>query len=369
MNWDQQTSQLVEVIYDCVLHQRNWVPLMKSLASDFDSATAYFFVHNPTKNELLDGVLYHPEFEPQHMAQTISLHEERQLFEEKLFSPFRDTPSSANPFVNSSPRTDLHLWNEDRFRLLSTHPVTSDLLIGLALQRSREYEAFQNKHLQRLQMLLLHLARAMQIQRRMNHLEFDAQNIVTALDSLPTAVVIVDEKLHHFCCNQRGRDLLNGTQALSLKQGIFTLSCPTTREELQTAIHITLTEQDPIPPQVVEIRRPEKLPLKALPVLLDSTHAAVQRSSRVMLLIYDPEARLSIDGTLLEYLFELTSSEAFIAARLAEGLSIQEIADLRNCSPSTVRTHVKRLFNKTHTNRQGELVQLILTSPALSIQS
>ncbi len=123
------------------------------------------------------------------------------------------------------------------------------------------------------------------------------------------------------------------------------------------------------PPPVVEISRKAKLPLEALAVPLRPRYGIRQhtgQSARALLMIYDPEARPTIGPALLERLFDLTATEAFVAARLAEGMSITEIAQMRRCSRSTVRTHVKRIFQKTHTNRQGELVQLILTSPAIS---
>src|SRR5690554_1053217 len=38
-------------------------------------------------------------------------------------------------------------------------------------------------------------------------------------------------------------------------------------------------------------------------------------------------------------------------------MSVAEVACERRCSAATVRTHVKHIFQKTHTNRQGEPVQ------------
>lgn len=126
------------------------------------------------------------------------------------------------------------------------------------------------------------------------------------------------------------------------------------------------------PPQVVTVPRASQLPLEVLAVPLRPRYNLRQRTgghSRVLLLIYDPELRPTLDGGLLEKLFDLTSTEAFVAARLAEGHSIKEIAALRRCSSTTVRTHIKRIFVKTQTSRQAELVQLILTSPAISFGS
>jgi DNA-binding CsgD family transcriptional regulator len=71
----------------------------------------------------------------------------------------------------------------------------------------------------------------------------------------------------------------------------------------------------------------------------------------------DPErsARLS-------ELFDLTPSEARLTVSLAQGRSLVEAADRLGISEQTARTYSKRIFSKTRTNRQAELVHKVLTS-------
>jgi DNA-binding CsgD family transcriptional regulator len=61
-------------------------------------------------------------------------------------------------------------------------------------------------------------------------------------------------------------------------------------------------------------------------------------------------------------LFGLTRVEARLAARLANGQSVEEIANEFSVSLNTARTHLKSIFNKTGVRRQSELVALLLTS-------
>lgn len=62
--------------------------------------------------------------------------------------------------------------------------------------------------------------------------------------------------------------------------------------------------------------------------------------------------------------YELTPAEARVAAALAEGESLEDAAELLGITRNTARTHLKRIFAKTGTNRQGALVRLLLTGPA-----
>jgi DNA-binding CsgD family transcriptional regulator len=56
----------------------------------------------------------------------------------------------------------------------------------------------------------------------------------------------------------------------------------------------------------------------------------------------------------------LTAREAQIAALLAAGLNLPTIAERLRLGIGTVRNHLKSIFNKTDTMRQGELIALLL---------
>lgn len=58
----------------------------------------------------------------------------------------------------------------------------------------------------------------------------------------------------------------------------------------------------------------------------------------------------------LQRLFGLTPAEAEMTARLANGESLDAIAEARNVCVDTVRTQLRTVFKKTGTHRQGELV-------------
>ncbi|WFU44966.1 LuxR C-terminal-related transcriptional regulator [Bradyrhizobium sp. CB82] len=57
--------------------------------------------------------------------------------------------------------------------------------------------------------------------------------------------------------------------------------------------------------------------------------------------------------------FGLTPVQAQLASLLAKGRSLEEIAREMNISPGTARNHLKAVFLRTATRRQGELVSLL----------
>ncbi|WP_296722012.1 helix-turn-helix transcriptional regulator [Erythrobacter sp.] len=59
-------------------------------------------------------------------------------------------------------------------------------------------------------------------------------------------------------------------------------------------------------------------------------------------------------------LFDLTPTEALVLAHIASGRKPDTIAQLMGIMPSTVRSHLKRVFSKTDTNSQLEVSVLLM---------
>ena len=81
-----------------------------------------------------------------------------------------------------------------------------------------------------------------------------------------------------------------------------------------------------------------------------------------LLRLYDQDMGLVVDERALIALYGLTRGEATLAAKLVQGKSIEEAAADLFISEHTARTHLKRIFMKTDTHRQPELlVRMLLT--------
>ena len=63
----------------------------------------------------------------------------------------------------------------------------------------------------------------------------------------------------------------------------------------------------------------------------------------------------------LRRIYGLTRAESQVAMRVLNGDGLAPIAEELSVSLTTVRTHLQRIFDKTGTHRQAELVRLLLT--------
>jgi DNA-binding CsgD family transcriptional regulator len=88
-------------------------------------------------------------------------------------------------------------------------------------------------------------------------------------------------------------------------------------------------------------------------------HGPGRLSSGVILFIVDPTMQPAAKVSRLVAVFGLTASEACVAAAVAAGRSLEDIAAEREVSVQTVRTQLKQVFSKTGTSRQSALTALI----------
>ena len=83
--------------------------------------------------------------------------------------------------------------------------------------------------------------------------------------------------------------------------------------------------------------------------------------------VTDLEGGISPPEQKLRTLFGLTGAEARVALALFEGMTPKEAACALGVSFNTVRTQLARIFEKTGTNRQAELIRLMMRTVATGL--
>lgn len=96
---------------------------------------------------------------------------------------------------------------------------------------------------------------------------------------------------------------------------------------------------------------------------------AYRRANRIVAFIHDPTLDPGHVKACLRELYDLTEAEAAIAAGVAVGLDLEQLAQARAVTRSTVRWQLKRVFAKTGVNRQTDLVRLALLALATRVNT
>ena len=115
-------------------------------------------------------------------------------------------------------------------------------------------------------------------------------------------------------------------------------------------------------------RRSAKAPLAVAIMPIGARLVEQAAKATALVLCADPERRTMLPVEALRQLYALTSAEADLTVGLAAGLSLKEISDRNSVSYETARLHLKRIFQKTGTARQAELVRLLMSGPAALLE-
>ncbi len=86
------------------------------------------------------------------------------------------------------------------------------------------------------------------------------------------------------------------------------------------------------------------------------------RAFGLALLLRRSDQKVVVNEPLLQAAYDLTLSEARICSLLANGVSVGRISKTLRIHPSTTRTHLKRVFKKTRSTRQAELVRFLMNT-------
>lgn len=378
MDWDKATSEIIENIFANVDSQQGWAPVLEMIARYFNAGCAYLSCRNPVTGETIEDSGRNSTKETS-MAegQSLLLSAPAQVAATKY--PIIDTSegSEQNSIFCSEIAESGNITVQRGLPCRMTSVLRGDKhwIIGVAITCPRPGTSFSGRDVARLEYLLPHMLSAVRLKQKVRRLERDLADVVSGLDRIPLAAMIVTAELKLVCHNRQAERLLANSDILSVCRGKLVSERMSESSALRNLVGEAAAQADNIVNvaleslDIVSVSRPKKLPLEVLAVPLRQGHLKHHQtggSARVLLMFYDPGFFPRVDPAILERFFGLTFTEAVIAARLAEGCSIADIARKRRCSASTVRTHVKNIFQKTHTKRQGELVQMLLTSPAVS---
>ncbi|HZS51610.1 MAG TPA: LuxR C-terminal-related transcriptional regulator [Bryobacterales bacterium] len=214
-----------------------------------------------------------------------------------------------------------------------------------------------------LRALMPHLKRAVLLHGELASLRLQLSLLAGHLDRCSHAFFLTDREGRVLYANAAAREIADLRDGLSLEDGVIVAASVRQNAEFREAVMEAAGGRNGAWRRVT-ISRPsgaEPYRLILMPAKDSGACPGVSRPAASILVIdsvFSPE----LDVPVLCELFPFTPAEARVAAKLALGRSVEEIAAELRISVETARTHVKRTLSKTATERQGELISLILRS-------
>lgn len=214
-----------------------------------------------------------------------------------------------------------------------------------------------------LRLLAPHLSRAATISRLLEMKAVEAQTFAAVVEALSAAVLLVDQDLGLVHANDPAHRLLAACDPVSLQNGKLHLALRASQSALEAAVAQAARNETELGSRSTAIpaRRSDGEPMVVhiLPLKHGEVRPNLSQRATAALFVVPAAAPPQMPRDALVLLYDLTPAEARVTELICEGLTVTEIGDRLGIAETTVKTHLKRIFDKTGCRRQVELVRLV----------
>lgn len=214
-----------------------------------------------------------------------------------------------------------------------------------------------------------HLQRAVAISNLLDIKTVTASTVSSVLDTLSAAVFLVDANLAIVHANAAGETMLAASDLLSTQAGFLRLPSPGVAAALAAAVAVAASDEGVLGKKGMGIPalRDDGTPhvLHVLPLRHGHLRPGLVPRAVSAIFVAPAVSRPVPANAAVVALFGLTAAEAAVLDSTLLGRTNAETARALGIGVPTVKTHLHRIFEKTGTRRQSELVALVssLTLP------
>lgn len=244
-------------------------------------------------------------------------------------------------------------------RLTSTPSATS---VAIATPRRRE-RFDTTEHVALLRHLAPHLQQTLQMQSLLRDADRQSHGLAAAGEALRHGIIVVTLHGTIIYANHAAEAILRLQDGLRSCAGRLQASTSHDDGELQYSISLALSAEPRTGRAMLCSRTSGShgYLVHVSPLRARAVGGSISIEPSALIVIVDPERQLTLPAVILQRLFGLTASEAQVALMVVDSHGLKAIADELSVSLATVKSHLNRVFQKTDTHRQSELVRLLLS--------
>ncbi|MEP6964221.1 MAG: LuxR C-terminal-related transcriptional regulator [Polaromonas sp.] len=361
-------SHILGAIYDAALDEAGWVTFLESVRNLLGANYASLIVRTETTDDI--GL---------------------------IVSAGNDQPNldPGNPYIAMSPFTGMRpdqlvtigeVISEKDWRASTYyrdycepqgvfHVLAADIatrnggVYGFRITRPETAPDFSRADRDFCKLLIPHIKRALNLHLSINQDRKVSTLYSHAMAQLMVGVVVLDQNGQVIESNPAATAILELKDGLRVAGKQLEASYANDNRKLQGLVRDALAHPHASKlalTEAVSISRPSgrlSWGLIVQSISSDQWTEGKQRPS-VAVFVRDSEGRVDPPVRLAQQLFHLTPAETALAIQLANGLSLEEAAEVLNIKRNTARAHLRSIFSKTGVRRQTELVRIFLNSVA-----
>jgi DNA-binding CsgD family transcriptional regulator len=365
----EDLSAMIGSIYDCAVAPDRWEATLQSIRTELCLATAVLAV-----NALPAGdptIFATSGIAPEWLGRMWGYGEDTL---ELWGGPARISQFPLDEPMVQSQATDRATWTDNRWITEWGYPQglwdavgfvfarDAKMVGNLTFGRHRTAGEVGDAELTVLRLIAPHVRRAVAISHLLEVKTMEALTFASALEMLTAGIVLVDEHLGIVHANAAAGAMLRAGEPIRSLHGRLMLAYAAASKALQTAVGIAARNEMDLGRRGIGIpmRRADGTPCVAhvMPLRAGQIRPGLAQSATAAVFVAPAASppRMPADG--LALLYDLTPAESRIFELIADGQAPSDIAVLLGIAPSTVKTHLLRVFDKTGCSRQAELVKL-----------
>jgi DNA-binding CsgD family transcriptional regulator len=273
--------------------------------------------------------------------------------------------STTNPDFDHSANRFAREWCRPQgIRDFAAMRLTDDnkSVATLVLSSARELEKPFNEELQLLRFLSPHIRRALDISQLLDLQNIHAVKLQSVLEALPNGVMLLDASGRVLFANSIAEALIRTNDGMRMTGKVLTLRDEIAAKALAHALHSAvdgglLSERGGGIP--AKSSTGAKAVLHVLPLAFGSMRNSINFRAVAAIFMTTELSQATLSKDAMRVLYDLTPAEIRVCELLIDGYSTAEIATRIGVAISTAKTHLLRIFEKTGTKRQVDLVRLI----------
>jgi DNA-binding CsgD family transcriptional regulator len=215
-----------------------------------------------------------------------------------------------------------------------------------------------------LKRLAPHLIRAMRVSMQLESVRSRHFAMEATLARIAVAVLLLDRHMRVVFANPAGEELLASGTALTTVSGALAARASRSNQQLQKAI-LEVVGQKLAAGAEISIERERRRPLLAtvLPIAPKNPFMLfLEDVACCAVFVSDPDSLQASRSSAFARIYGLTPAETRLLDSILSGAGLAQAAEEIGISLTTARTHLTHIFSKTGTGRQGELINLVMTS-------
>ena len=187
----------------------------------------------------------------------------------------------------------------------------------------------------------------------------------SVVDQLHVGLIVLDRSGAILESNARGREILGQEGALHERDGRLGAKRAKDAQALERILEPALRGRKESGSHGFTVvgAFPDERPLT---VYVNRTNGS-QPSVAAIVMVVDPWRQVRLNPEQVAKSLGLTPAESRVAVALAEGMTAGEIAQATNRKPDSVRWLVQQALARTYSQRQADLVRLVLASSHLPV--